>query len=47
MTKRKAYSLTYTATFLRHLKLLESKYHPLVRKTLENQLQYAPETANH
>jgi mRNA-degrading endonuclease RelE of RelBE toxin-antitoxin system len=42
MAKRKAYSLVYTATFQRHLKLVEAKYHPLIRETLEKQLQYEP-----
>jgi hypothetical protein len=42
MPKRQAYSLVYTASFQRHLKLVEAKYHPLIREILENQLQYQP-----
>jgi hypothetical protein len=35
--------LVYTNTFNRQLKLVERKYHSLVRETLEKQLQYEPE----
>jgi hypothetical protein len=42
MPKRKAFSLVYTTTFQRHLKLVEAKYHALIRGTLEKQLQYEP-----
>jgi len=37
------YSLVYTGSFTRHLKLVEAKYHSLIRETLEDQLQYQPE----
>jgi mRNA-degrading endonuclease RelE of RelBE toxin-antitoxin system len=37
------YSLIYTATFKRHLKLVDAKYHSLIRETLEKQLQYEPQ----
>ncbi len=43
MASRKAHSLVYTASFKRHLKLVEAKYHSLIGETLENQLQYEPE----
>lgn len=43
MDSPKEYTLVYTASFLRHLKLVEAKYHSLIRETLENQLQYEPE----
>jgi len=36
------YSLVYTATFKRHLKLTRAKYHSLIRKALEEQLQFDP-----
>jgi len=42
MPKRQAYLLIYTVSFTRHLKLVESKYHGLIRETLEKQLQYEP-----
>ena len=42
MPKRKAYALVYAASFQRHLKLVEAKYHALIRETLEKQLQYEP-----
>jgi mRNA-degrading endonuclease RelE of RelBE toxin-antitoxin system len=35
--------LVYTKTFNRHLKLVEAKYHSLIRETLAEQLQYEPE----
>jgi len=43
MPARKSYSLVYTTSFKRQLKLVESKYHSLIRETLEEQLQYEPE----
>jgi hypothetical protein len=36
-------SLVYTNTFKRHLKLVPSKYRSLIRKALEEQLQYHPD----
>ena len=35
--------LVYTASFKRHLKSTEAKYHSLIRETLEKQLQFEPE----
>lgn len=43
MSSPKRYILVYTASFNRHLKLVEAKYHTLIRETLENQLQYEPD----
>jgi mRNA-degrading endonuclease RelE of RelBE toxin-antitoxin system len=43
MPERIEYSLVYTVSFKRHMKLLEAKYHSLVRETLEKQLQYEPQ----
>jgi len=37
------YLLVYTASFKRHLKLVDAKYHSLIRETLEKQLQYEPD----
>jgi Phage derived protein Gp49-like (DUF891) len=42
----KAYTLLYTSTFKRHLKLVKAKYHSLIRATLEKPLQYEPEMEN-
>jgi len=39
------FSLVYTTSFKRHLKLVEAKYHSLIRDTLEKQLQYQPKLA--
>jgi hypothetical protein len=36
------YLLVYTASFKRQLKLVDAKYHSLIRETLEKQLQYQP-----
>ena len=36
------YSLIYTAVFKRQLRMVDSKYHSLIRETLEQQLQYQP-----
>lgn len=43
MASRKKFSLIYTNTFQRHVKLVPAKHHSLIRETLENQLQYEPE----
>jgi hypothetical protein len=43
LPSNKGYSLVYTNSFKRHLKLLEAKYHSLIRETLEKQLQYEAE----
>lgn len=40
MPSAKKYSLVYTSTFQRHVKLAPAKHHSLIRKTLEEQLQY-------
>jgi hypothetical protein len=40
---RRKYALVYTTDFKRHVKLVEAKYHSLIRETLEEQLQYEPE----
>jgi mRNA-degrading endonuclease RelE of RelBE toxin-antitoxin system len=42
MASGEAYFLVYTNTFKRHLKLVPAKYHSLIRKTLEEQLEYDP-----
>jgi mRNA-degrading endonuclease RelE of RelBE toxin-antitoxin system len=43
MASDKQFFLVYTTSFNRQLKLVESKYHSLIRETLEKQLQYEPE----
>jgi mRNA-degrading endonuclease RelE of RelBE toxin-antitoxin system len=43
MASTEKYDLVYTEPFLRHLKLVEAKYHTMIRETLENQLQYEPQ----
>src|SRR5262245_46062398 len=43
MSQEPRFTLVYAKTFLRHLKLVAPKHHSLIRKTLENQLQYEPE----
>jgi hypothetical protein len=37
------FTLDYSDTFKRQMKLVEAKYHTLIRETLENQLQYEPQ----
>lgn len=39
----KKYSLIYSGTFQRHLKRVPAKHHSLIRRTLEEQLEYEPE----
>jgi hypothetical protein len=43
MASSKAYGLIYTNSFQQHLKSVEAKYYSLIRRTLEEQLQYQPE----
>jgi hypothetical protein len=41
----KNYFLVFTRTFKRQVKLVETKYHSMIRETLEKQLQYEPEVS--
>lgn len=43
MSSRKQYSLVYSPSFKRHLKLIQTKYHSLIREAVEKQLQYQPD----
>jgi mRNA-degrading endonuclease RelE of RelBE toxin-antitoxin system len=43
MASGKAYALVYTRTIKRQLKLVDAKYHSLIREALEKQLQYGAE----
>jgi hypothetical protein len=43
MSSAKLHLLVYTTGFKRQLKLVQAKYHSLIRETLEKQLQYEPE----
>ena len=43
MASFEPYFLVYTNSFKQQLKLVEAKYHSLIRETLEKQLQYDPE----
>jgi hypothetical protein len=43
MRSSQPHVLVYTTSFTRQLKLVEAKYHPLIRETLAEQLQYEPE----
>jgi len=43
MAAGQEFFLIYTTSIERQLKLVEAKYHSLIRATLEEQLQYEPE----
>src|SRR5438105_1467127 len=40
MPSGKEYSLVYTGTFKRHMKMVPAKYHSMIRNALEEQLKY-------
>ena len=42
MPSPSAHSLVFTNSFKRHLKLVEAKYHSLIRETLDKQVEYEP-----
>ena len=48
MAGKQPFSLTYDKATKTHLRAIESKYHSLIRKSIENQLLYEPgkETRN-
>ena len=48
MAKRAKFRLTFAPQAIEHLDLIESKYHGLLRRTIKEQLTYAPteETRN-
>ncbi len=37
------FTLIYTSRFLIHLRIIERKYHPLIKATVEEQLSYEPD----
>lgn len=43
MPKGKKFTLVYTNTFKRHIKLTPAKHHSLIRENLAEQLEYEPE----
>jgi mRNA-degrading endonuclease RelE of RelBE toxin-antitoxin system len=43
MTRRSPFSLVYAPVVRQHLRAIESRYHPLVRTTIEQQLLFEPE----
>jgi hypothetical protein len=45
MAKRQLFALIYDPEVAGHLKAIESKYHSLIRTTIEEQLLFEPETA--
>jgi hypothetical protein len=45
MAKRQPFTLIYDAEVTEHLAAIESKYHSLIRSTIEEQLRFQPETA--
>ena len=48
MAKRSKFALSFAPEAIEHLDLIESKYHGLLRRTIKEQLTYAPteETRN-
>src|SRR5262245_61515049 len=45
MAKRRPFALIYDPEVREHLTAIESKYHSLIRTTIEEQLRFEPETA--
>jgi hypothetical protein len=45
MAKRQPFALIYDPEIAGHLEAIESKYHSLIRTTIEEQLLFEPETA--
>lgn len=45
MAKKQPFDLIYDPEISEHLAAIESKYHSLIRTTLEEQLRFEPETA--
>lgn len=44
MAKKRPFSLIYDPEVAGHLEAIEPKYHSLIRTTIEEQLQFEPET---
>ena len=47
MTRRQPFSLVYDGNVKEHLCAVESKHHPLIRSTIEQQLLFEPDVATH
>jgi hypothetical protein len=45
MAKKQPFALIYDPEVTRHLDAIETKYHSLIRTTIEEQLRFEPETA--
>src|SRR5438552_18795574 len=45
MAKKQPFALIYDPEVAEHLDAIEAKYHSLIRATIEEQLQFEPETA--
>jgi mRNA-degrading endonuclease RelE of RelBE toxin-antitoxin system len=44
MARKQPFSVEYDPTVKDHLRAIEAKYHSLIRTTIEEQLQFEPET---
>jgi len=44
MSRRRAFALVYDPEVRQHLRAIESRYYALIRTTIEEQLQFEPET---
>ncbi len=44
MQRRKPFKLIYAPLVKGHLRAVDSKYHSLIRRTIENQLRFEPDT---
>jgi mRNA-degrading endonuclease RelE of RelBE toxin-antitoxin system len=44
MTRKLSFSLVYAPVVRQHLRAIESRYHSLIRTTIEEQLLFEPET---
>ena len=44
MARKPRYSVSYDQAVKEHLRAIEAKYHPLIRKAIQEQLFFEPET---
>jgi len=44
MARRRPFALVYDPEVRQHLRAIESRYYALIRTTIEEQLQFEPET---
>jgi mRNA-degrading endonuclease RelE of RelBE toxin-antitoxin system len=47
MKKRKLYKLIYAPAAHQHVRVIETKYHSLIRRTIEEQLLFEPDIETH